>query len=271
MRYDRLKKVIAMRHYLLSIIALLLFSSSCNSDEDKYDYEFSLTTDEYFECDLDYVIPMYTNGNLDNLYQLYDDLVAVYPNYVSKSLLGKDAWDNPIFRYDFANGVDKESLYKGIFRKNRILIVTHTHGPEIQSGWGAYVFFKLLCENTENDFLDYMKINLRFTVIPIVVPTGFIDASPKNRNRININRNFEYKHNIVDPSNLHYGGQLPLSELESQYINNLLVGNNGKDIIFAIDKHNDDSYYARNYVSWTGSLHSDVQGLLVKWADFITK
>src|SRR5690606_30674118 len=41
------------------------------------------------------------NTNHAAIYDLYDSLMASYPDYITKTPLGNDSLSNPIYRYDF--------------------------------------------------------------------------------------------------------------------------------------------------------------------------
>ena len=118
----------------------------------------------------------------------------------------------------------------------KLLIVSGLHGGEITSVLSLYYLIKDLCENWKtNEALEYLRYNTEIVMIPCVNPWGFQNNSYTNYNGVNINRNFEANHRVGEPGSSQYGGPEPFSEIETQYVKNM-VDNNTDAIIF-IDYH----------------------------------
>lgn len=186
------------------------------------------------------------NKSATQMYAHYDELMNTYPSYITKTLLGNDALGNPINRYDFKPAQPGDLDIK----IPKVIISTATHGSEKAGVWTAYQTLKQICENwSTNPILDYLRWHIHFVVVPIVNPSGFNAYTRKNSNGVDINRNFpDYWVLGADPAELTYGGAAPLSELEAQYMDNLLK--NEKDVIYVCDFHNFTTPPDNKYFIW---------------------
>lgn len=185
-----------------------------------------------YTCNAESVTISHTS--VDDLYTLYDGLVSKYPEYVSKTLLGKISDDLPIYRYDFIPALPIDSKRSDC---PRIIYTSGTHGGEYPSMVAGYVFFKELCENWKNyKLLRDLRMCVHFIAIPIVNPYGFINATRKNENGVDLNRNFTKGWNgiITDPTNNNYPGAYAGSEISTQLIESLC---SSEEHIFGIDHH----------------------------------
>lgn len=174
---------------------------------------------------------------LNNLYGFYDELVANYPEYVSKTFLGNDITGLPIYRYDFKPKITENNSVSTNFPK--MLVVSGTHGFERTSIWVTLQAMKQICVNWKDDEpLEVLRWNIHFIVIPVLTPWSYNNATRKNSRGVDISRNFPsgWETASSDPSSSTYRGESPLSELEAQYINAILE--NEKDILYTVDFHN---------------------------------
>ena len=219
----------------------------------------------YYESTMAYTNP-YNNDLTTGLYAFYDDLVAAYPDYVTKILLGNQAQGYPIYRYDF-----KPPTYSDTAPK--IVYTTCTHGYEKPAAYSAAMFMKEICDNWESsDILRMLRFNVHFIAIPIVNPSGYILGTRKTENGVDLNRAYTAGWTyIADTESDNYAGEEPLSEIESQLVNQVMEEN--KDAIFAIEYHNDAPVTAENpRATWMGSqtpavetyIHSTLRLLSVK-------
>ena len=143
-----------------------------------------------------------------------------------------------------------ESKYQN--KKVKMVIVAGVHGYEQGTCWVMAQFFKLLCENTENEILGFMKRNVVFEVVPVANPYGFSKNQRKNENGVDINRNFDADWVYGDdPTADYYGGASANSEAETNFLIQLL--NENMDADFVIDYHNIATGYPLFY------LHGDEQ------------
>src|SRR5699024_3874510 len=180
-------------------------------------------------------IPNRDNTTEDPIYEityrgwqsLYDDLMEKFPNYITRTLLGSDQDDNPIYKYDFipektpnhVNGIDFDDSNEYF----KIFLTTGSHGHEKEALFSGYNMFKQLCENWNSDpILEDMRWNIHFSVIPVVCPYGVNNNQRKNGNGVDILRNlpnvWEISTHSTEPTDSTYRGVSPLSELEAKYL-----------------------------------------------------
>lgn len=177
------------------------------------------------------------------IYDMYDALVAAYPDYVTKTLLGTIETDSlPIYRYDFT---PKLPLNSKMERLCKMVYCSGTHGGENTPILVGVRFFKDLCENWRNqDLLRTLRFNCQFTVIPIVNPYGFVHATRQNENQVDLNRNFTngwHNANNLVVGDTNYPGASPASEISTQLIEAMLAS---EPFDFGIDHHTYGAYTA---------------------------
>lgn len=179
------------------------------------------------------------------IYNIYDELVEKYPHYVTKKKLGEAfSWD--MNSYTIAN-FDLENKSYFPLQRFKICIVTSIHGYEQGCAWTTAQFFKLLCENTDNSALNFLRRNVVFEVLPIANPWGFSHNERKNGHGIDLNRNFK-EHFVynADPSTGYYGGESPCSETETKLIMDFIENNLDAQVV--LDYHNIAKGYPLFYV-----------------------
>lgn len=189
-----------------------------------------------------------TSSDHEDVYALYDALVTAHPDYISRTLLGLDAAGNSIYRYDFKppNPPTNGSLIK-------MILVSSMHGYERAGIYCLYSALKQVAENWSNDpHLETLRWNCHFIVVPVVVPTGFDTAERKNANGVDIARNFPvlWDQANSDPDSFQYRGPSPLSELEAQYVDQIMSENT--DAIYFGSFHNFGSASGNRFI-WNAS------------------
>lgn len=175
------------------------------------------------------------NSDVNVIYDIFDGLCSNHPDYVTKSVLGNTG-NYPINQYVFDyKSIENASSFES--SKIKILINAGIHGYEQGTSWCTAQFFKLLCENIDNDILAFMKHNVKFVVIPVSNPDGFSSNTRKNANGVNINRNFDANFSVsTTPDNDDYGGSVANSEIETQILSSWV--DNNLDAEYVIDYHN---------------------------------
>ena len=200
---------------------------------------------------------------VNDIYALYDGLVAAYPGYVTRELMGEitpdmvqtpntAAWQQsgeqlpaltetlPIYRYDFKPPMLMGSKTDDV---SKILYCSGTHGGEISPVLQGYRFFKDLCENWQNqELLKSLRFNCHFTVIPIVNPYGIKFSRKTNERGVNLNRNFTKEWVYVEDDGTYkspYGGEAPATELATRRIEEMTAN---ERFDFGIDHHTFDSF-----------------------------
>ena len=150
-----------------------------------------------------------------DVYTYLDNLVTKYPQVLTKTTMGKDATNTfDINRYVFADSTKSSFLAT-------VLIWANEHGPSSDPREPAVVacrFLSDLCKAhaKTNPYLNYLKKNFKFVVIPVLNPYGFDNNSRNNGNNVNINRNYPTPGwSVVEDTDK---GSSAGSEVETQYV-----------------------------------------------------
>lgn len=175
------------------------------------------------------------------LYAKYDELMNQNPDFIRKTDLGLCSDNkNHVYRYDFC---EQEARHQQgqvwSETKPKFIIVSGIH----EEWGGMYSIFHALSEITTNSSLDELRRNVHFIVIPIANPYAIdgdysVTQARLNYNGVEIHRNFEVGHVVVASGTSHYGGETPLSEVESKYIDNILKNNS--DAVYFLTCHSFD-------------------------------
>lgn len=193
----------------------------------------------------------------DSLYAMYDALMAQYPHYITKTDLGVCSDGvNHVYRYDFKDPEQRHQNSRNSETKAKAILVSGIHYE-----WaGMFGLYYAMEEITTNPALRDLKRNVHLIVIPCCSPYTTIyehksqHGGQQNANGVEVHRNFEVEFLYPDsggylpPGELHHGGVEPLSEVESQYIDNVLKQN--PDAAFFITCHNFnlDEYYGVSFL-----------------------
>ncbi len=194
----------------------------------------------------------------DSIYAMYDALMAKHPEYITKTDLGLCSDGvNHVYRYDFREPEPyHQSNMQWSETKIKAILVSGIHYE-----WdGIYSLYYALEEIAENPSLFDLRRNTHFIVVPVVnpycIPTANYNASigVLNANGVQIHRNFEVgfiypnESGYVALGERNHGGTEPLSEVETQYIDNILKAN--ADSAFFLTCHNfdTDSTYGISFI-----------------------
>jgi len=185
-----------------------------------------------------------------NTQDIYDSLEEVVDGeYVTKETLGKDTTEgDDIFKYEFKpdtmninnfSGVDDKEGLEFTKKFPKIILHTGTHGEEKSTPLILANFLHHLVNDwEENELLEWIRWNVHLIVVPVTNPSGYNNNRKVNENGVDLNRNFDYdweKHGSTDPEDRFYKGEEPFSEVESQYIRDLILDNT--DAIAFYDYH----------------------------------
>lgn len=191
--------------------------------------------------------------SLSELYDEYDQLVNENPDYITKKILGKDEsglydiWELKLSPQQ----MDDSRVGKKI---PKIIMTCGIHGSEDMGVLSLLNMVKAICNDWKNDgLLEYLRFNVEFVFIPLLVPWGYVNRSGRNVNNVNIQRNFEIgweNGQITDPDGQHYGGAYPYSEIETQYAKQMIDEN--QDAMYYADIHNNQGYVvdSTEYLFW---------------------
>ena len=178
------------------------------------------------------------NISINDIYNAYDVLVAAYPEYITKTVLGNDSTGaHPIHKYEFKPVEVSSSRFSKKLPK--LIITSGVHGEEKSSVVGLRNFINDMVNNwVDNPLLEFIRYNVHLVIVPIVNPYGFTKKTRKNGNGVDINRNCSFRwetSDSSDPTNARYKGPSPFSESESQYLRNII--NDNPDAIAYYDYH----------------------------------
>lgn len=178
---------------------------------------------------------------VDAVYAKYDALMARHPNYITKTDLGlcSDGVTH-VYRYDFKEpephrGTTGKKEWSET--KTKSIIVSGIHWE-----WGGiFALYNALEEIADNPNLFNLRRNTHLIVLPVCNPYAVANMSVRNANQIEIHRNFEVdfiypgEPGYIELGERSHGGTEPLSEVETQYIDNIMKEN--KDAAFFLTCH----------------------------------
>ena len=193
---------------------------------------------------------LYDTEQIDSplkLNQKISELTATNSGYMKHTLLGKDAsGTHDIYKLSLTPKRLPDTDNKRDVPK--IVFISGVHGGEKGSVYATYYFIKALCENwKDNALLEYLRFNIRFEIVYLTNPWGFSDENNKaetwwgryNANHVDINRNMPFKWTPGVIGSSTYSGLSAGSEIESQYLKQLIDDN--KDAIHMFDYHTNGS------------------------------
>ena len=141
----------------------------------------------------------YPSIDTQYIYDIFDAWVAKFPQYVTKTNLGKDASNT----YD-VNG------YKIAFAPNplfKIMFICNQHGGSANGDpvMGAYIATQLISDicgygHRHNDRLKWIRNNVEIYIIPAANPWGIDNKRRVNYNGVNLNRNWPTSGWASEPS-----------------------------------------------------------------------
>lgn len=199
------------------------------------------------------------------VYELYDELVTKYPNYIVKNILGQNSEGTNINEYIFTTGDYNDCVTKRskdeIFEKPTILVVSGVHGYERADVLSTYKFFADMANG--NSTLMFLRENYKFKLIPVVTPGAFDRNTRCNENGVNINRNFTVYWAYNENFGNDYAGLAAADQPETVIVENWLETN--KNAILYIDHHNSGFTNEITYLAGSNSI----SGMLDFKKDFL--
>jgi len=172
---------------------------------------------------------------VDTIISGYDALLTANPEYITKTNLGNTSTGLPVYRYDF----NPKSFEYHLPRKRlKYIILTGVHGYEPIPPITVLHMMENICNNWETDkYLEFLRFNVDFIILPMVNPYGATADTRRNGNNVDINRNFPEGWSFNPDVNAEtYAGTAPLTELETQYVQQTFLDN--PDASAIIDYHN---------------------------------
>ncbi|RZJ19131.1 MAG: DUF2817 domain-containing protein [Brevundimonas sp.] len=151
--------------------------------------------------------------------QLWEPLRQAHPGYITRALLGKDqSGTHDMWRYEFTPPNPQKT----------ILLTCNAHGFERLSQIGVFLFLREVAQNWKSHAgLAHLRWNVRIVVVPIVNPWGLAQSPPTrwNSRLVDLNRNYDYRwteYVVTNPSETGSKGSAPFSEVEAQYLRDML-------------------------------------------------
>lgn len=187
------------------------------------------------------------------VYAKYDALMARHPNYITKTNLGMCSDGvTPVYRYDFR----EPEPHRGTTGKKewsetkaKAIIVSGIHWE-----WGGiFSLYNALEEVADNPALYHLRRNTHLIVLPVCNPYAVANMSVRNANLVEIHRNFEVdfiyrgESGFIEYGERSYGGEEPLSEVETQYIDNIFKANTDAAFFLTCHSNQTDTVYGTGF------------------------
>lgn len=150
----------------------------------------------------------------DDVYSFYDNLMRLYPGYVTKTDLGTDSVQNHIYEYKFTPPVKRiDSTERPYTLPIKMTIIAGIHGSERNAMIALMSFCHNICREFNSlEYYGQFRASIQFAIIPLLCPSGLNRGSRLNSNGVDLNRNFPTDWDIAaEPK-----GSNPLSEPECQ-------------------------------------------------------
>lgn len=186
----------------------------------------------------------------------YDELMAQYPNLITKDILGYATSDDgtglntnrPIYQYTIKNRMHDYNYYSdynfrtglNLNKAKTVLFSSGTHGNEKASVYCLYQVIKTIIDGT-NQYMSAIGDNVTIKVIPVVNPSGIAYNQRSTRASVDINRNLGFGWYSQNESAQADVGTSPYSANESKIYRDWLESN--KDAILHIDFHTTQLVY----------------------------
>lgn len=216
--------------------------------------------------------PVPEEYSIDKMYKKLDDMMAKYPKYITKEKVGADNYGNDLFLYRFTpedadylkdDGVTDVAGGKP-FRRPKVLLFSGTHGAERTVIQAMFKLMDLVVNQwTTQESLEFLRFNVDIAWVPFASPTGYIDGTRTNRNKVDPSRNYasDWSNGPSDTSRFDYRGPSAQSEPEVQALDKLM-GQEKWD--FFVDFHNFFSPLKPNYFNWFLSDTPEIQQIALK-------
>lgn len=192
---------------------------------------------------------------------MFSALTTSNPDYVTETLLGKDSTNTyEIKKYVLDAPTAISDGYDSAMSREKptFIITSGLHGVEPDAVHMVYHFMEDLCENyMESDQLEYLRNNVKFVIVPISNPWGYVNQSYYNSNDVDLNKNFAHGYQTNGTDNT---GIQAYSEVETQYLKSVFDAHN--NAVFHLECHGkygeDTSFSQTIWFSLMRTLNSDL-------------
>lgn len=169
----------------------------------------------------DYEIP----NTYQEVYNLYDSLVANYPNYITMNVLGI-ATDGEEIREYIVNAPLLTNNNGERADRRKILITSCIHGDERSGAFSVYKFLKDVLASDTNSVLYMFKYKFMIKVVPVCNPYGYNNNQRWNKNSVDLARNFNVNWKADGlVGDYEYSGTSSASEKETKVIQKFIEDN----------------------------------------------
>ena len=197
---------------------------------------------------------------LEEINSYYSELATDYPNYVKKTLLGKDQSNTyDIYKYEFipermtieagasrmySDADEPNAVLGGNVSMPKIYLQSGIHPVEYPCSRALLNFLMHLCNDWESDkYLEYIRWNVHLVVIPMLNPWGYVNSTRYNSRHVDINRNYNGNGgwaadtDNTSPSADTYKGESQYSEIETKYSLRTILENADAVAIYDFHTH----------------------------------
>ena len=210
------------------------------------------------------------------VYAKYDALMAKHPSYITKTDLGMCSDGvTPVYRYDFREsephrGTSGKKEWSET--KTKAIIVSGIHWE-----WGGiFSLYNAFEEIAENPKLFDLRRNTHLIVLPVCNPYAVANMSVRNANLVEIHRNFEVdfiypgESGYIELGERSHGGTEPLSEVETQYIDNIFKANTDSALFLTCHSNQSDTVYGTGF-TWASPATYYMCNLHYRLVDKLSK
>lgn len=202
-----------------------------------------------------------TKYSLSEITSMLSSLASSHPEYVTEALLGRDESDTyDIKSYVLDAPTAVSSGYQTVVKRSKpvIILTSGLHGVEPDAVHTVYHFMDDLCNHRfESESLLYLYKNVKFVIIPVCNPWGYVNQSYHNCNDVDLNKNFEYGYRTNGSANT---GTAAYSEAETRLMKS--VFDEYSDAILHLEchgKYGEDTAYDKTiWFSLMSTLKSAV-------------
>ncbi len=201
---------------------------------------------------------------------MLDALATANLDYITATTLGKDAsntYDIKYYVLDAPSSLSSGQTSAVETDKPVVIITSGLHGVEPDAVHTVYHFMADLCDNyTDSEYLEYLHYGIKFVIIPICNPWGYVNQSYYNSNDVDINKNFGYGYRT---NGSEHTGTAAYSEAETQHMQTVFDAYpNALMHIECHGKYGDDTAFSQTI--WFSLMRSLNSPLIELSADTIT-
>ena len=168
--------------------------------------------------------------------EMFSALATANSGYITETVLGKDqsnTYDIKSYVLDAPTSLSSGQTSAVVSEKPVFIITSGLHGLEPDAVHTVYHFMQDVTEHYyENEQLQYLHDNVKFVIIPICNPWGYVNQNYYNSRDVDINKNFEYGYRT---NGTEHTGTAADSEAETQHMK--LVFDDYPKAIFHLECH----------------------------------